>query len=33
LKLWECTIDLVETLNEEIKDGQLSFEGKHVLEV
>jgi hypothetical protein len=33
LKLWECTIDLVETLNGEIKDGQLSFEGKHVLEV
>ncbi len=33
LKLWECTIDLVEALNEEIKDGQLSFEGKHVLEV
>ncbi|KAH8960929.1 hypothetical protein BDL97_05G023500 [Sphagnum fallax] len=32
LKLWECTIDLVETLNGEIKDGQLSFEGKHVLE-
>jgi hypothetical protein len=33
LKLWECTIDLVETLHGEIKDGQLSFEGKHVLEV
>ncbi|CAM6077530.1 unnamed protein product [Sphagnum tenellum] len=33
LKLWECTIDLVETLNGEIKDGQLSFEGKHVLEL
>lgn len=33
MKLWECTIDLVETLNGEIKDGQLSFEGKHVLEL
>lgn len=33
LKLWECTIDLVETLRREIQDGQLSFRGKRVLEV
>lgn len=33
LKLWECTIDLVETLRREIQDGQLSFRGKSVLEV
>lgn len=33
LKLWECTIDLVEMLRREIQDGQLSFRGKRVLEV
>ncbi|KAG0623057.1 hypothetical protein M758_3G145900 [Ceratodon purpureus] len=33
LKLWECTIDLVETLRREIQDGQLSFRGKRVLEL
>uniref|UniRef100_A0A7I4C2H8 protein-histidine N-methyltransferase n=1 Tax=Physcomitrium patens TaxID=3218 RepID=A0A7I4C2H8_PHYPA len=33
LKLWECTIDLVEMLRREIQDGQLSFRGKRVLEL
>eukprot|EP00850_Spirogloea_muscicola_P006779 SM000032S12163 [mRNA] locus=s32:904633:907508:- [translate_table: standard] len=33
LKLWECTIDLIETLRREIQDGRLSFRGKHVLEL
>lgn len=33
LKLWECTIDLIETLRREIQDGQLSFRGKRVLEL
>lgn len=33
LKLWECAVDLVETLRREIQDGQLSFRGKRVLEV
>ncbi|XP_024544691.1 histidine protein methyltransferase 1 homolog [Selaginella moellendorffii] len=32
-KLWECAIDLVDTLRREIQDGQLSFRGKRVLEV
>ncbi|KAL2651231.1 hypothetical protein R1flu_019359 [Riccia fluitans] len=33
LKLWECTSDLINTLRREIKDGQLSFRGKRVLEL
>ncbi|KAG6548631.1 hypothetical protein Mapa_009785 [Marchantia paleacea] len=33
LKLWECTVDLINTLRREIKDGQLSFRGKRVLEL
>jgi predicted nicotinamide N-methyase len=33
LKLWECAVDLVETLRREIQDGQLSFRGKRVLEL
>lgn len=32
-KLWDCSVDLVETLRREIQDGQLSFRGKRVLEV
>lgn len=33
LKAWESSIDLVNTLKHEIRDGQLSFRGKRVLEV
>lgn len=33
LKLWESSIDLVNTLKREIQDGQLSFRGKQVLEL
>lgn len=33
LKLWECAVDLLNILQGEIKDGQLSFRGKHVLEL
>lgn len=33
LKLWECAIDLVNTLRGEIKDGRLSLRGKRVLEL
>uniref|UniRef100_A0A7I4EGT9 protein-histidine N-methyltransferase n=1 Tax=Physcomitrium patens TaxID=3218 RepID=A0A7I4EGT9_PHYPA len=32
-KLWDCSVDLVETLRREIQDGQLSFRGKRVLEL
>ncbi|KAH6558972.1 hypothetical protein KP509_1Z035100 [Ceratopteris richardii] len=33
LKLWECAIDLINTLQGEVKDGRLSFRGKRVLEL
>eukprot|EP01018_Ginkgo_biloba_P008558 Gb_12699 [translate_table: standard] len=33
LKLWESSLDLINTLIREIQDGQLSFKGKRVLEV
>eukprot|EP01018_Ginkgo_biloba_P032653 Gb_16138 [translate_table: standard] len=33
LKLWESSVDLVNTLKREIQDGQLSFRGKRVLEL
>lgn len=33
LKCWESSIDLVNVLKHEIRDGQLSFRGKRVLEV
>ncbi|GLJ22053.1 hypothetical protein SUGI_0413250 [Cryptomeria japonica] len=33
LKLWESSLDLVNTLKREIRDGQLSFRGKRVLEL
>eukprot|EP00249_Psilotum_nudum_P016423 c25817_g1_i5 orf=290-1420(-) len=33
LKLWECAIDLLNTLRQEIQDGHLSFRGKRVLEL
>lgn len=33
LKLWESSLDLVNTLKREIQDGQLSFRGKRVLEL
>eukprot|EP00897_Mesotaenium_endlicherianum_P008099 jgi/Mesen1/7317/ME000376S06480 len=33
LKLWECTIDLIETLRREMQDGHLQFRGKDVLEL
>uniref|UniRef100_A0A0A9FT43 protein-histidine N-methyltransferase n=1 Tax=Arundo donax TaxID=35708 RepID=A0A0A9FT43_ARUDO len=33
LKLWEGSLDLVKTLNSDIKDGRLLLEGKHVLEL
>ncbi|GBG76015.1 hypothetical protein CBR_g21255 [Chara braunii] len=33
MKLWECTIDLIETLRQELQDGRLSFRGKDVLEL
>lgn len=33
LKSWESSIDLVNILKHEIRDGQLSFRGKHVLEL
>ncbi|KAJ6821172.1 uncharacterized protein M6B38_128380 [Iris pallida] len=33
LKSWESSIDLVNTLKHEIRDGQLSFRGKRVLEL
>ena len=32
-KLWECTIDLIETLRREMQDGHLAFRGKDVLEL
>lgn len=33
LKSWDSSIDLVNVLKHEIRDGQLSFRGKRVLEV
>lgn len=33
LKLWECTIDLIEAVRREIQDGHLAFRGKDVLEL
>uniref|UniRef100_A0A453KNX2 protein-histidine N-methyltransferase n=2 Tax=Aegilops tauschii subsp. strangulata TaxID=200361 RepID=A0A453KNX2_AEGTS len=33
LKLWEGSLDLVKTLNSDIKDDRLLMEGKHVLEL
>ncbi|XP_008791776.1 histidine protein methyltransferase 1 homolog [Phoenix dactylifera] len=33
LKAWESSIDLVSTLKHEIRDGQLSFRGKRILEL
>lgn len=33
LKNWESSLDLVNILNHEIRDGQLSFRGKRVLEI
>lgn len=33
LKSWDNSLDLVNILKHEIKDGQLSFRGKRVLEV
>ncbi|KAI3743150.1 hypothetical protein L1987_60853 [Smallanthus sonchifolius] len=33
LKSWDSSLDLVNTLKHEIKDGQLSFRGKRVLEL
>lgn len=33
LKLWEGSLDLVKTLNSDIKDDRLLIEGKHVLEL
>ncbi|XP_010930203.1 uncharacterized protein [Elaeis guineensis] len=33
LKYWEGSIDLVNTLKHEIRDGQLSFRGKRILEL
>lgn len=33
MKSWESSIDLVNVLKHEIRDGQLSFRGKRVLEV
>jgi len=33
LKLWEGSLDLVKSLDSEIQKGNLSFEGKRVLEV
>lgn len=33
LKTWESSIDLVNILKHEIRDGQLSFRGKRILEV
>ncbi|KAL6599295.1 hypothetical protein ACP70R_045789 [Stipagrostis hirtigluma subsp. patula] len=33
LKLWEGSLDLVKTLNSDIKDDKLIIEGKHVLEL
>jgi predicted nicotinamide N-methyase len=33
LKFWDCSIDLVNVLKHEIRDGQLSFRGKRVLEL
>ncbi|XP_019703934.1 uncharacterized protein [Elaeis guineensis] len=33
LKAWESSIDLVNTLKHEIRDGQLSFRGKQILEL
>lgn len=33
LKSWDSSIDLVSVLKHEIRDGQLSFRGKRVLEV
>lgn len=33
LKSWDSSVDLVSVLKHEIRDGQLSFRGKRVLEV
>jgi hypothetical protein len=33
LKLWEGSLDLVKTLNSDIKEDRLLLEGKRVLEV
>lgn len=33
LKSWDSSIDVVNVLKHEIRDGQLSFRGKRVLEV
>lgn len=33
LKLWEGSIDLVRTLHSEIRNGNLTLDGKKVLEV
>nr|GMD75986.1 histidine protein methyltransferase 1 homolog [Ipomoea batatas] len=33
LKLWEGSLDLIKTLNSEMKEKKLSFTGKRVLEV
>lgn len=33
LKVWDSSVELVNVLKHEIRDGQLSFRGKRVLEV